>query len=156
MKNTRARKLYGDIIDLPHHQSKRHPHMSLYDRAAQFAPFAALSGYSDMVKEEARLTEKGPELSEDQRDQLDRRLAILRSLLAEGEHPQLHSEYFVSDERKSGGRYESITGRVKRVDMVHKKLVFLAENGISDGKTVPLEAVTRLHCPALELREDTE
>ena len=70
MKDTRARRIYGDIIDLPHHQSSRHPHMSLYDRAAQFAPFAALTGYGDMVAEEARLTEGKPELSEDEREQL--------------------------------------------------------------------------------------
>lgn len=57
MKETEARILYGDIIDLPHHQSAEHPHMSLYDRAAQFAPFAALTGYEEMIEEEARRSE---------------------------------------------------------------------------------------------------
>lgn len=68
MKEPDARKIYADIIDLPYQQSKKHPHMSLYDRAAQFAPFAALTGFEDMIRKEAEETnqEDPPDLPEDE------------------------------------------------------------------------------------------
>ena len=70
-KEPDPRVIYADIIDLPHHQSPTRPHMSLYDRAAQFAPFAALTGYDDMVAEEARIVDNKIELSETEIDRLN-------------------------------------------------------------------------------------
>ena len=83
---------YDDIINLPHHQSKNNPHMSLYDRAAQFAPFAALTGYDDAVKEARRLTDSKPELDENQLEELDQQLADLMTRIEE--HPEVTITYF--------------------------------------------------------------
>ena len=105
-----ARTVYGDIIDLPHYQSATRPHMSLYDRAAQFSPFAALTGYDDMVKEEARLTDDMREVSEVELEDLNRKLAMISEAIEKREHPPVTVTYFIPDERKSGGRYEEISG----------------------------------------------
>ena len=137
-KNTPSgREVYGDIIDLPHHVSKKHPHMSLYDRAAQFAPFAALSGYDDMVKEEARETGTWHDRDE---EELDRKIGVIFSALAAGEHPLLTFTVFVPDERKSGGEYVETSGRVKKINTHRKEIVLYDANGISDGEilSIPL------------------
>lgn len=89
---------YDDIIHLPHHQSQVHPHMSLSDRAAQFSPFAALTGYDDAVQETARLTESRIELDENARVLLDERLRLLQINLEE--HPFVTFTYFIPDSRK--------------------------------------------------------
>ena len=109
-----GRDVYPDIIDLPHHQSKAHPHMSLYDRAAQFSPFAALSGYDDMITEEGR--ETGTR-QEQELDKLNMKLSYMASKLDLGEHPHLSFTVFVPDTKKEGGRYEEIEGTVKKVDL---------------------------------------
>ena len=84
-----ARIVYADIISLPHYQSQNRPHMSLYDRAAQFAPFAALTGFDDMVTEEARLTDKPIELSEVELEALNRKMDLVELLLQDEGHPTL-------------------------------------------------------------------
>lgn len=129
-KETDARILYGDIIDLPHWQSPVHPHMSLYDRSAQFAPFAALTGYDDMISEEARLT--GIRRAQN-RKVLNAKLTRIRELLDAGQHPRLHFTVFVPDERKDGGEYTDLSGTVKRIDPISREVVLFAENEKSDG-----------------------
>ena len=129
-----AREVYGDIIDLPHHQSSKHKHMSLHDRAAQFAPFAALVGYDEMVGEEARLTERQVSLGESDLDRLDRIFRSLSSELAAGRRPFVSALVFVPDARKAGGRYETVTGRAKRLDPVDRKLLLLGD-GTLPGKS---------------------
>ena len=141
MADTQARREYADIIDLPHHCSTTHPPMSLRDRAAQFAPFAALMGYEDMVKEEARLTQARRELSEEEQAELDRTLMLLRQETARGRTPLVRIRYFVPDERKAGGREETVTVRVKRVDLTRRLLILLADNGISPGRSLRLADV---------------
>ena len=103
---------YEDIIGLPHHVSQRHPHMPVSDRAAQFAPFAALTGYGDVIKETARQTEERPELSEDERAALDYKLHAVLSI--PGQKPEITITYFVPDPRKSGGAFRKAAGRIRR------------------------------------------
>ena len=112
---------YDDIINLPHHQSKNHPHMSLYDRAAQFAPFAALTGYDDAVKEAMRLTDSKPELDENQLEELDQKLADLMTRIEE--HPEVTITYFEPDDKKEGGAYITCVGKLKKIDIYEKQLV---------------------------------
>ena len=114
---------YDDIIRLPHPDSPKHPRMSLYDRAAQFSPFAALTGYAGVIRETARLTDRKIEL--DQRMELDEyemarvdaELQRLQELLPG--RPTASITYFVPDERKNGGSYQTVTGEVKRIDAVN-------------------------------------
>lgn len=103
---------YDDIIGLPHPTSARHLRMPLTDRAAQFSPFAALSGYDEAVKETARLTQRRIELDESVKEELDRKLRRLESLGKEA--PPVTVTYFLQDPRKEGGAYITVTGRVKK------------------------------------------
>ena len=109
---------YDDIIDLPHHVSKSHPQMSMYNRAAQFAPFAALTGHNAAITEAARLTEAEQELSESDAE------VLLQSL---DEKPTISVTYFVPDDKKEGGSYHTATGIVKSVEPDKGVLQF--ENG---------------------------
>lgn len=88
MNKENPREVYADIIDLPHHQSKTRPHMSLYDRAAQFSPFAALSGYDNMVREEARLTDSERELPESELELLNKKMSLIMDVIEEKQYPQ--------------------------------------------------------------------
>lgn len=113
---------YDDIIDLPHHRSDKYPHMSNYDRAAQFSPFAALTGYDDAIEETARVTDVKVELSEDTIAKLDAELAHIAARLPE--KPQVTVTYFKADEKKAGGRYLVYTGAVKKIDAVNRTIIF--------------------------------
>ena len=104
-KENNARSVYADIIDLPHPVSAKHPQMSLHDRAAQFASYKALSGYEDMIGEEARLTDRRIEPEEADLDILNRKLTLIGDRIAEGESPVVTLTVFVPDERKAGGAY---------------------------------------------------
>ena len=120
---------YDDIIDLPHHVSERHPQMSMYNRAAQFAPFAALTGHNAAITEAARLTEAEQELSESDAEVLNRKLAYLQSL---DEKPTISVTYFVPDDKKEGGSYHTATGIVKSVEPDKGVLQF------EDGMGIPV------------------
>ncbi len=102
------------MINLPHPVSKVHPQMPMAERAAQFSPFAALTGYGDAVKETARLTDEKIELDEDAKEILDEKLKQIREQIEE--HPEIEITYFQPDERKKGGSYISITGCIKKID----------------------------------------
>ena len=155
MNDGNPREVYGDIIDLPHHRSPARPRMSLYDRAAQFSPFAALSGYDAMVTEEARLTDSKRELSETGLELLNRKLALITEEIESGRPPEITVIYFVPDERKTGGSYEICTGTVKRVDPMEQKLVFYAAGGHTDGETIGLAQVIGLHGGILSPMENS-
>lgn len=126
---------YDDIIHLPHHVSKRHPQMSLYNRAAQFAPFAALSGHDDAIEETARLTDVQRELTQGERDVLNRKL---RYLLGREERQVVAITYFVPDGRKAGGRYRTVSGTIKKIDPTAGNIV------MTDGTAIPFRAVSDL------------
>ena len=117
---------YKDIINLPHHVSKTRKPMSLYNRAAQFAPFAALTGYDEAIKEKARLTEQRIELSDEFKNILNQKLQILNKNI--NSHPKVTITYFELDNKKSGGVYKTISGNIKRIDEYNKKLIFLDKN----------------------------
>lgn len=127
---------YDDIIQLPHHVSATRPHMSMSDRAAQFMPFRALTGYGDAVQEAARLTEERIELADDEKSFLDRELQRLSERI--GQRPQVTLAYFQPDSRKSGGAYVAITGRLKRIDDTEGLLLLL------DGERIPIDALLRI------------
>ena len=120
---------YDDIIHLPHHVSRNHPQMPLRDRAAQFAPFAALTGCEAAVGETARLTAERRELAPQEAEELNRRLAAL--IARQKDRPKVTVEYFVPDDRKSGGAYVTVTGRVRRIFVAEKTLV------MEDGTVIP-------------------
>lgn len=132
------RTVYADIIDLPHWQSPSRPHMSLYDRAAQFAPFAALTGYEDMVDEEARTVDRKIELDESAIEELNRKLNQLAGAVARGEHPPVSLTYFVPDPLKSGGAYETITEEVKSIDASRGTIVLMKTQGHA-GRNVEIQ-----------------
>lgn len=127
---------YDDIINLPHYVSPTRPRMSMIDRAAQFSPFAALTGYDAAIKETGRLTDERIELSEESRATLDRKQQLLMDNLAD--RPEVSLTYFVPDERKSGGAYVTVTGQVKKVDDYQRLLL------LTDGTKIPLDDILDL------------
>lgn len=127
---------YDDIIDLPRPVSKKHPPMPLIKRAAQFLPFAALSGFEGEIAEAARLTEEPPELGEDALAALDERLSLLRQRLSD--RPEVTVTRFVPDEKKAGGRYETLTGCVRRLDEPGRALI------LTDGTRIDLDSIVEL------------
>ena len=130
---------YSDIIDLPHHVSAKRPHMSLYDRAAQFAPFAALTGYDAQIEEAARITGRRAVLDESRKDEIDFQLCTLaeRSAAASsaGDLPSVLVTYFCPDKKKSGGEYLTVSGRVRRIDSSKRMLI------MADGTAIPVDEI---------------
>ena len=124
---------YDDIIHLPHHVSKRHPQMSLYNRAAQFAPFAALTGYEEAIIETARLTAPKVDMMEDNQQLLDRKLALLSRSLRE--QPTVSITYFQPDKKKTGGQYLTVTGVIKSIRDSERVIL------MADGKSVSIDTI---------------
>lgn len=122
---------YDDIVNLPHHVSKKHPPMSLLNRAAQFSPFAALTGHSEAVQETARLTDSFIELGEDRKRQLDEQLQRIRDNLER--EPEIEAVYFQPDDKKDGGAYVTVCGRVKRISEYERRIIF------TDGTSLPID-----------------
>lgn len=139
-KNSPSR--YDDIINLPHHVSSKHPRMPIYNRAAQFSPFAALVGYEDELRETARLTESRRELDEMEKMELDRRLRILVSKLSSA--PEVSIRFFVPDARKSGGSYVVQTGFLRKITLAERLLL------MSDGTSIPMDDIVEILSPSLD------
>lgn len=118
---------YDDIINLPHHRSSKHPHMALIDRAAQFSPFAALSGHEAAISETGRITEAKHDLTYDKVEELDEKLQMIKSCLSY--HPEVSISYFLRDQKKAGGSYLSVIGNLKKIDENARSLIL--ENGTS-------------------------
>ena len=124
---------YDDIIDLPHPTSENHPRMPAADRAAQFSPFAALTGYEAVIHETARLTDERIELNEDELAEK------LRMVLAWDGEPLLVSiTYFQADDRKPGGSYNTDQGYIKRLDELQRMIV------MKDGRKIPVDDVIEI------------
>ena len=121
---------YDDIISLPHHVSPVHPPMPVGDRAAQFAPFAALTGYEEAVEEAARLTDNRTELNRDRIEELDRELRRLKEHIKE--RPKAEIIFFKPDERKAGGAFVTAYGEVKKIDEYLGKVI------MEDGSIIPI------------------
>ena len=136
---------YDDIIDLPHHVSKVHPQMSIWDRSAQFAPFAALTGHEEAIAETARLTNEWHEPDEDKKRELDEKMNELmmlyrkRNFNSDGLYDEnvintmaenyFEVTYFVPDENKEGGSYEHVTGYLKKLDSIGHLMIVVDDNG---------------------------
>lgn len=129
---------YENIITRPRHVSVRHSPMTKYDRAAQFSPFAALTGYDAVIEETARLTDTQAELDEGGKQLLDEKLQIIRAHLEE--HPWVKLNVFCPDARKSGGAYRNIEGYVKKIDPVTRSIL------LTDGETIPIDRIYGIEC----------
>ena len=129
-------KNYDDIINLPHHVSKKHPQMSLEARSAQFAPFAALTGYDEMIDETARVTNERKELNEEQKTMLDRKLREIQEKIET--KPEIAITYFIPDLIKDGGEYVSITGKVRKVDRYKNVIV------LEDKREIPIAEIVEI------------
>lgn len=146
MNPTTDYEKYADIIDLPHHQSTKRPHMPVEDRAAQFSPFAALTGYEEAVKETARLTDERVELDEYSKEEVNQELNKIKEQLwsytnerkqEKGQNNTLSIEvtYFVPDERKAGGAYVTVNGEVKKIKEYEQLLI------LADGREIPINEI---------------
>lgn len=134
MNQTHNHEKYADIIDLPYQKSVKRPRMPVEDRAAQFSPFAALTGYEDAVKETARLTDERIELDEYSKEELNRKLNEIKDNLAK----QVSITYFVPDERKEGGAYITVSGCVKKF----KEQIMLII--MEDGTEIPISEIIEI------------
>ena len=135
---------YMDILYLPHHQSATRPHMSLHDRAAQFAPFAALSGYEEMVDEEARITDREISLGDSELDLLDEQFHRLSEMLSAGQRPQVSVMVFIPDQHKAGGRYDTVSGLARRLDPVEKRLLLLTDATPSETLSLDMNRILEI------------
>ena len=124
---------YDDIINLPHHVSKSHPQMSMMDRAAQFAPFAALTGHSAAIEETVRLNDTQQELAEEDSDALNQKMAYLRETI--NEHPTITITYFEPDKKKAGGKYKSIEGQLQNIDDYTQTII------LKSGVSIPFASI---------------
>lgn len=129
---------YDDMLGLPHHVSATRPRMPVADRAAQFKPFAALTGYEAALRETARLTDRRIELDETEKVALDTKLRLLADLLPE--QPEISVTYFQPDERKEGGAYRTARGVPKKIDGYEHILMMM------DGTKIPIGEVLEIRC----------
>lgn len=133
---------YDDILHLPHPTSKRHPRMPIVDRAAQFSPFAALTGHKAAIEETARVTDRRIELDEDAKEQLDQTLQLLLERI--DEQPEITVTWFSPDKKKAGGQYYTATGKLKRIDTQESRLI------LTDGTQIPLEDLLRIRSESFQ------
>ena len=136
------RVVYADIIDLPHWESPTRPRMSPENRAAQFSPFAALSGYDDIIHEEARETNTWIEPGESQQEQIDRRLNEIAKTITAKQKPSVQIVYFIPDVKKSGGSYTTAEGIVRKIDPICRRLLLTDESG--QKQEINLDRITAI------------
>ena len=124
---------YDDIMDLPHHVSATRPQMSMMDRAAQFSPFAALTGYDAAIKETARLTDQKIDLDDYEKEEINDKIQLITEYL--GEDFEVVITYFQPDGRKAGGAYVDAVGIVKKIDEYDRVII------LQDGKKIPIDDI---------------
>ena len=129
---------YDDTIHLPHHISSTRPRMSAIDRAAQFSPFAALTGYDTSINESARLTDARIELDDSQKEEISEKLRLVTGQL----DAEIKITYFLPDTKKTGGKYVLAAGAVKKVDEYERMII------MGDGKQIPIDEVIDVDCDA--------
>lgn len=127
---------YEDIVDLPPHISKKYPQPTMLERAARFSPFAAITGYEEMVKEAARVTDKKIELDEGDKEILNEKLLFVTEMCESD--AIINITYFIPDSLKSGGKYTTVSGSIKRIDEYERKILF------TDGTTIPIDDIYQI------------
>lgn len=136
MKSKKTADTYEDIINLEHHTSKKHPNMSITDRAAQFSPFAALTGHEEALKETERLTDYKIELEDELKDRLDEKIKIIIDKIEQ--KPEITITYYIPDEKKSGGKYAEETGCIVKIDSINGNIY------MDNGKKIKVEDIIDL------------
>lgn len=124
---------YDDIINLPHHVSKTRPQMSEIERAAQFSPFAALTGYDAAIQETGRLTYERIDFGEETKAMLDMKQHYFNDIIAD--QPEITVTFFVPDEKKAGGAYVTVTGNLKRIEEYERMMI------LTNGKKIPMDEI---------------
>ena len=127
---------YDDIINLPHHVSKKHPQMPMMNRAAQFAPFSAVAGHDAAIREAGRITEGWRDIADSGNEELNRKMEMLQSRLSE--HPMVTIEYFLPDAHKPGGSYHTISGNVRHIDEYERVIELM------DKRKIPIDFIRNL------------
>lgn len=127
---------YDNIINLPHHESKKHPRLSMEQRAAQFAPFAALTGYGDAISETSRLTEDRIELDNEEKRKIDIKLQELKNNISK--KPKITITFFLPDIKKSGGEYKTVNGNLKNIDEYNQVLI------LEDKTKIPIKEIIEI------------
>lgn len=130
---------YNDIINLPHYVSKKHPQMSKEARSAQFAPFAALSGYEDAIKETAKLTDNKIELSDEMINIINDKLLFIEKNIQD--KPLITITYFVPDKRKNGGEYMSVTNSIKQIDLINNIIILTNKKKICINDIIGISGI---------------
>ena len=130
---------YNDIINLPHYVSKKHPQMSIEARSAQFAPFAALSGYEDAIKETAKLTDNKIELSDEMINIINDKLLFIEKNIQD--KPLITITYFVPDKRKNGGEYISVTNSIKQIDLINNIIILTNKKKICINDIIGISGI---------------
>lgn len=128
---------YVDIINMPHHISKKHPRMSLENRSAQFAPFAALTGYEDEVEETARLTDKKIEITDEIKTEINIKLKTIQEKIYV--KPKVTVKYFIPDTKKEGGSYKTVTSNIIKIDKYKQTIV------LKDKIEIPINFITNIN-----------
>lgn len=136
---------YDDIINLSHHVSNKHPQMTLEARAAQFAPFAALTGYEDAIYETARLTNERIELDEESKSILDNKIQIIKEQIST--RPTISFTYFIPDLKKDGGKYVTVTGIVRKIDEYRQIII------LEDKTEIPINEIISIMGTIVEIDE---
>lgn len=136
---------YDDIINLSHHVSNKHPQMTLEVRAAQFAPFAALTGYEDAIYETARLTNERIELDEESKSILDNKIQIIKEQIST--RPTISFTYFIPDLKKDGGKYVTVTGIVRKIDEYRQIII------LEDKTEIPINEIISIMGTIVEIDE---
>lgn len=132
---------YNDIIDLPHYEPTKHKRMTKVARAAQFSPFAALSGYDEAIQETGRITEDKIEVSEDSKIDIDRKLQIINEKIKQ--QPEILVTYFEADHQKSGGKYITYQNKVKRIDAVEQNIVFTDKTKMKITNVLNIQIISK-------------
>ncbi len=133
---------YDDIINLPHHESTKHPKMPALDRAAQFSPFAALTGHNEAVMETERLTDNRMELDEIRKEELNKQLQFIKVHFLQ--KPQVSITYFVPDAQKAGGAYLTVTGTLRKIEETRHQVI------MENGTVIPMDYIYEIESALFE------
>ena len=136
MNITNCNKNYDDIINLPHHISTKHPRMTLETRSAQFAPFAALTGYEDAIEETGRLTTDKIDIDDEIKCKINEKIQLIKSNLLM--HYKVSIKYFIPDAKKEGGCYKFVSGIVKKIDEYKQIIIMEDKTEISINEIIDI------------------